>query len=169
MAAWLPFQAVVERLPGTLDGQLRQDSGLTHVEYMVLAMLSEAPGRTLRMTALAARTNATPPRLSHVVRRLEDRDLVTRAPSPGDGRAVDATLTEAGWDLVVRAAPGHVEQVRRSVLDPLTPDQVDRLGEIASALLAVLDPHGAAALPPVPATDAGPSCAVEPGSDRAPS
>ena len=58
-AAWLRLVAVVELLPGVLDAQLRRDAGLSHFDYFVLAMLSEAPGRTLRMTALAQRTNAT--------------------------------------------------------------------------------------------------------------
>ena len=84
--------------PGVLDSQLRRDAGLTHFEYFVLAMLSEAPERTLRMTALAQRTNATLPRLSHVVRRLEERGLVERFPCPEDGRATNARLTAAGWD-----------------------------------------------------------------------
>ena len=92
-----------------LDAQLRADSGLTHFEYFVLAMLSEAPERTLRMTALAQRTNATLPRLSHVVSRLEDRGLVERFPCPEDGRATNARLTRPGWDAVVAAAPGHVD------------------------------------------------------------
>ncbi len=122
--AWLRLIAVVELLPGVLDTQLRSASGLTHFEYFVLAMLSEAPDRTLRMTALAQRTNATLPRLSHVVRRLEDRALVERFPCPEDGRATNARLTEAGWDAVVAAAPGHVDTVRRHVLDPLTPEQL---------------------------------------------
>ena len=69
--AWVRLIALVELLPGVLDSQLRRDAGLSHFEYFVLAMLSEAPGRTLRMTVLAARTNATLPRLSHVVTRLE--------------------------------------------------------------------------------------------------
>src|SRR3954471_12260724 len=111
-AAWLRLIAVVELLPGALDAQLRTEAGLTHFEYLVLAMLSEAPERTLRMTSLALRTNATLPRLSHVVRRLEDRGLVERFPCPEDGRATNARLTEAGWTTVVAAAPGHVANVR---------------------------------------------------------
>ena len=111
---------MVELLPGVLDAQLRADSGLTHFEYFVLAMLSEAPERTLRMTSLAQRTNATLSRLSHVVDRLEGRGLVERFPCPEDGRATNARLTPLGWDLVVAAAPGHVATVRHSVVDPLT-------------------------------------------------
>ncbi|MFC5381631.1 MarR family winged helix-turn-helix transcriptional regulator [Aquipuribacter nitratireducens] len=140
--AWLRLIAVVELLPGVLDTQLRADSALSHFEYMVLAMLSEAPERTLRMTALGQRTNASLPRLSHVVRRLEDRGLVERFPCPEDGRATNARLTAAGWDTVVAAAPGHVETVRRTVLDPLTRQQVTQLRRIGDALLGQLDPEG---------------------------
>src|SRR3954454_4021908 len=100
MATWVRLAAVLELLPGVLDAQLRHDSGLTHYEYYVLAMLSEAPKRTLRMTALAARTNATLPRLSHVVRRLEARGLVERFPCPQDKRATNARLSEEGWSAV---------------------------------------------------------------------
>ena len=137
---WLRFMAVVELLPGVLDSQLRADSGLTHFEYFVVAMLSEAPERTLRMTSLAQLTNATLPRLSHVVRRLEERGLIDRFPCPDDGRATNARLTDQGWEVVVAAAPGHVDTVRRHVLDPLTPQQVDHLRDIAAALLTRLDP-----------------------------
>src|SRR3954471_19699761 len=141
-AAWVRLIAMVELLPGVLDTQLRREADLTHFEYFLLAMLSEAPERTLRMTALAVRTNATLPRLSHVVRRLEERGLVERFPCPEDGRATNARLTEAGWAKVVETAPGHVATVRRNVIDALTPKQIDQLAEISDAILARLDPTG---------------------------
>jgi DNA-binding MarR family transcriptional regulator len=141
-AAWLRLMAIVELLPGVLDSQLRAGAGLTHFEYYVLAMLSEAPEHTLRMTSLAQRTNATLPRLSHVVRRLEARGLVERFPCPEDGRATNARLTVAGWDAVVAAAPGHVDTVRRHVLEPLTSTQLAELRSIGDALLTRLDPDG---------------------------
>ena len=140
--AWLRLVAVVELLPGVLDAQLRADSGVTHFEYYVLAILSEAPERTLRMTALAQRTNSTLPRLSHVVRRLEDRGLIERFPCPEDGRATNARLTAAGWDVVEAAAPGHVGAVRRFVIDGLTRRQLTQLRDIGDALLSRLDPDG---------------------------
>ncbi|CUR57993.1 Transcriptional regulator, MarR family [metagenome] len=140
--AWIKLVAVVELLPGVLDAQLRRDSGLTHFEYFVLAMLSEASGRMLRMTSLAQRTNSTLPRLSHVVRRLEDRDLVRRLPCPEDGRATNAELTEAGWAAVEAAAPGHVVNVRNHVVDVLSPTQIGQLDELMAALLSRLDPEG---------------------------
>lgn len=151
-AAWLRLIAVVELLPRVLDAQLRRDAGMSHFDYFVLAMLSEAPDRTLRMTALAQRTSATLPRLSHVVQKLEDRGLVERVSCPEDGRATNARLTTAGWDSVVAAAPGHVETVRHHVIDPLTPAQVRQLERISGAMLGRLDPGGGlqALLPPSP-------------------
>lgn len=142
MAAWIRLAAVLELLPGVLDSQLRRDADLTHFEYFVLAMLSEAPDRTLRMSALAAQTNATLPRLSHVISRLEARGLVERFPCPGDGRATNARLTESGWDKVVATAPGHVATVRSTVIDVLTRQQVHELAAIADAILANVDSKG---------------------------
>ena len=95
-AAWVRLSAVLELLPAALDAQLSADSHLTHFEYFTLAMLSEAPGRVLRMSDLAARTNATLPRLSRVITQLEKRKLVRRSRSPQDGRATNVTLTDEG-------------------------------------------------------------------------
>jgi DNA-binding MarR family transcriptional regulator len=142
LAAWVRLAAVLELLPGALDTQLRRDAGLTHFEYYCLAMLSEAPQRTLRMTALAQQANATLPRLSHVVRKLEERGLVERFPCREDARATNARLTPAGWDKVVATAPGHVANVRHHVIDALTPAQVDQLAALSDAMLARLDPEG---------------------------
>lgn len=139
--AWVRLAAVLELLPGVLDSQLRRDAQLTHFEYFVLAMLSEAPDSTLRMTGLAAQTNATLPRLSHVVRRLEERGLVERFPCPEDARATNARLTTAGWDKVRATAPGHVATVRENVIDALTPEQVEQLAAIGDAILDRIDPE----------------------------
>jgi DNA-binding MarR family transcriptional regulator len=108
-------------------------------------MLSEAPGRSLRMTELARQTNATLPRLSHVVSRLEVRGLVERFPCPEDRRATNAGLTEAGRAKVREAAPGHVANVRHQVIDALSDEQIDQLAQIAGAIVARLDPTGSMA------------------------
>lgn len=142
LRSWIRFTAVLELLPGVLDSQLQRDAGLTHFDYFVLAMLSEAPDRTLRMSGLAARTNATLSRLSHVVSRLEDRGFVERHPSRDDRRATDASMTETGWRKLVATAPSHVETVRTHVIDALSAEQVESLGEIAGLLLQRLDPTG---------------------------
>ena len=141
-ATWLRLVAVLGLLPAALDAQLHRDEGLTLFEYLCLAMLSEAPERTLRMTALAARTNATLPRLSRVISGLEQSGLVAREPCPEDRRATNAVLTPAGWDKIVQAAPGHVASVRELVIDAQTPTQLAQLARICDHLLSRLDPDG---------------------------
>jgi DNA-binding MarR family transcriptional regulator len=143
MAAWVRLASVLELLPGVLDTQLRRDADLMHFEYFVLAMLSEAPHRTLRMSELAAQTNSTPARLSHVVRRLEERGLVERFPSQEDARVTNARLSAAGWRAVREAAPGHAANVRENVIDALSVEQIDQLADIAEAILGRLDPDRA--------------------------
>jgi len=95
------------------------------------------------MTAVAARTNATLPRLSHVVRRLVERGLVERFPCPQDARATNVRLTPAGRRKVRDTAPGHVATVREHVIDALTPERIDQLTAINEAILRKLDPTGA--------------------------
>ncbi|PRY12075.1 MarR family winged helix-turn-helix transcriptional regulator [Kineococcus rhizosphaerae] len=134
-AAWRRLAALLTVLPAALDAQLQRDAGLTHFEYWVLSALSEAPDRTLRMSCLAGLAHGSLSRLSHVARRLERRGWLTRRPDPGDGRFTLATLTDAGWDRVAAAAPGHVGAVRRAVFDALTPEQVRALREIGDSVL----------------------------------
>jgi DNA-binding MarR family transcriptional regulator len=141
LRAWKKFIAVVELLPGVLDSQLQRDAGLTHFEYYTLAMLSEAPDRTLRMTALAARTNSTLPRLSHVVSRLEKRGYLERRPCAEDRRATNASLTAEGWQKVRTTAPGHVATVLADVITPLTPEDIGDLDRIMGRMLGRLDPE----------------------------
>ena len=131
---------LAELLPGALDAQLLRDAGLTHFEYVALMSLADAPGHTMRMTELASRTNATLPRLSHVARRLEERGLIRRFQCPEDRRATNATITDAGLQLIADAAPGHVDTVRANVLDALSPEQLEQLYAIAGAMLRRLDP-----------------------------
>lgn len=122
------------QLPGLLDAQLQRDADLGLFDYMVLSWLSMVPERKMRMGELAQLARGSMSRLSNVVKRLEQREFVERAPDPTNGRYIVATLTDAGWAAVVRAAPGHVRAVRRYVLDPLTADQVRDLGDIGGRM-----------------------------------
>src|SRR6201996_7494660 len=137
-SAWRPFVALLFRLPSALDAQLQRDAGISNFEYMVLSALSEAEGRRLRMSDLAAMASGSLSRLSHVVSRLEKRGWVRRESCPGDGRFVNAVLTDDGWDKVVQTAPGHVAAVRRLLIDVLTPEQLRELGAISDEVLAGL-------------------------------
>lgn len=140
LRAWIRLISVVELLPGVLDSQLQRDAELTHFEYFALAMLSEAPGRTLRMTALSTATNSTLARLSHVIARLEKRGFVSRTPCPEDRRATNSALTETGWQKVVETAPGHVATVRDNVIDVLDAADIADLDRIMGRVLSRLDP-----------------------------
>jgi DNA-binding MarR family transcriptional regulator len=137
--AWRSLVSVLLKLPVALDRQLQHDAGMSHFEYWVVAMLSEAPGHRLQHKQLAARISSSPSRLSHVMRRLEERGWVLRTPNPDDARASDAILTEDGFAQVRAAAPGHVEAVRQLVFDALTDDDVADLERIATRVLAQLE------------------------------
>ena len=138
--AWLSLIAVALQLGPALDAQLRRDAGISHFEYTVMSALSESPERTLRMSDLAALADGSLSRLSQVVTRLENNGWVRRSPDPTDGRYTLATLTDTGMAKVVDAAPGHVREVRRVVIDPLTRAQLRQLSVIGQRLLGALDP-----------------------------
>src|SRR3954468_7410449 len=138
--AWLQLVSVLELLPASLDAQLQNDSKMTHFEFTVLSLLRFAPEQTLQMKELAAQTNATLPRLSHVVSRPERRGLLERIPCPGDRRATNVRLTDNGRREVIRATPAHLAHVRRIILDQLDRDDVAALARIAGKIGRNLDP-----------------------------
>ncbi|MGN6128830.1 MAG: MarR family winged helix-turn-helix transcriptional regulator [Nocardioidaceae bacterium] len=135
LRAWLRLTGVMLKLGPALDSQLQRDSDVTHFEYLCLAMLSESDDRTLRMSELAGRTNASLSRLSHVVTKLEGRGYVARRPCPDSKRVTLVEMTEEGWRTLVKAAPGHVETVRALVFDGLTPADVRALERIAGHIV----------------------------------
>lgn len=138
--AWLSLNRLMTKLPTALDNQLERDADLNYFEYIVMAVLSEQEDRTLRMSQLAALTNASLSRLSHVAKRLESRGYVTREPDSDDGRYTKAILTEYGLSKVEQSAPGHVTAVRELVIDALTPQQLSQLHEAMKAINALVDP-----------------------------
>jgi DNA-binding MarR family transcriptional regulator len=138
--SWMAFAGMLLRLPAALDAQLQRDSGISHFEYLVLATLSEATDRTLRMSDLAFIVNGSLSRLSHVVTRLERRGWVRREPCRTDGRYTNAILTPEGLEKILSAAPGHVETVRHLVVDALTEAQLRQLGQAGRKVLQRIDP-----------------------------
>jgi DNA-binding MarR family transcriptional regulator len=137
---WRAWLTVAELVPRALDSQLQRDAGISHAAYVVLAMLSESPNRSRRMSDLALRANQSQSRLSHTVARLEERGWVRRERSSEDGRGNVAVLTAAGWDVVRTVAPGHVEAVREAMFDPLTRGQTTALCEALQSIVERLDP-----------------------------
>ncbi|EEP69783.1 MarR family transcriptional regulator [Micromonospora sp. ATCC 39149] len=137
---WQMLYGMVVRLPAAIDAQLQRDAQISHFEYQVLAGLSMAPERTLRMSVLAAFAEGSLARLSQVVARMEKQGWVRRTPDPADGRFTLAILTDTGLDKVVATAPGHVAEVRRLAFDSLTRTQQRQLREIARRVVHAIDP-----------------------------
>lgn len=137
--AWRAVAGVAMRLPAALDTQLQRDAGIGHFAYWVLAMLSEAPDRTLAMSELARSSNSSQSRLSHAVSRLEGSGWVVRRPHPDNGRVTLAELTDSGFEVVRTAAPGHAAEVLRLVMADLDPEQVRVLTEACERVVERLD------------------------------
>lgn len=138
LETWLSYVAASTLLEAALDRQLQRESGMPHAYYQILAMLSEVPGRSLRMSDLAAITQSSQSRLSHAVGRLERNGWVERMPCPDDRRSTLARLTDDGFAALAAAAPGHVRTVRGHLFDRLTCEQVGQLRDICGAVLSGL-------------------------------
>jgi DNA-binding MarR family transcriptional regulator len=119
-----------------VDAQLQRDAGMPLAYYEILVRLSETPGRALRMSQLAEAASASKSRASHAVARLEERGWVKRADCPTDRRGQVAMLTDEGYAALAATAPGHVEQVRQSLFDGLTAEQVAQLKAIGDTMAA---------------------------------
>lgn len=140
---WREFITASQAVFSAVEGQLQHCAGFPHGYYEIMVRLSEAPGRALRMSQLAEASTSSKSRVSHAVARLEERGWIRRVNCPSDRRGQVAELTDEGFAALAAAAPGHVAQVRRSLIDVLTPRQLEQLGEISAALVAAADhPRG---------------------------
>ena len=139
---WRAYLHATTLLEDHLDRQLQRDAGMPHVYYGLLVNLSQAPRRRKRMTELAKDAKITRSRLSHAVARLEKNGWVRREDCPSDKRGQNAILTDEGYDMLARSAPGHVEAVRQAMFDRLSPQQVQSLGEIMQVIATGLQPEG---------------------------
>ncbi|MFL6086551.1 MAG: MarR family winged helix-turn-helix transcriptional regulator [Mycobacterium sp.] len=139
LESWQALTLLFARLPTALEAQLQRDSQLSYIEYYVLAGLSEQPNQAMRMSELAVLTNAELSRLSHLITRLEKRGYVRREPDPDDGRYTNAVLTDAGYDHIVAAAPGHVAAVRELVIDALDDTALKSLQDSAERIITRID------------------------------
>jgi DNA-binding MarR family transcriptional regulator len=138
--SWRAFAGAMHKLRWALECQLQRDAGLSFIEYHALARLSELPDHTMRMSELAEVTNASLSRLSHLIKRLELRDLVQREPDPNDGRYTNAILTPAGLRLLTASAPAHVAKVRELVIDALSPAELRHLRTASERILDRIGP-----------------------------
>ncbi|MFZ4812395.1 MAG: MarR family winged helix-turn-helix transcriptional regulator [Ilumatobacteraceae bacterium] len=137
MIAWRTYVDTLVPLQQQLEGDLA-GFGLTMGDYEVLVRLSEHDDRRLRMCDLAVELRLSPSGLTRRLDGLARHGLVAREPSPADGRVMMAVLTDAGYELLVRAAPTHVASVRRLFIDVLTPEEVAALGSAFTKVRAGL-------------------------------
>ena len=140
LETWKTLNLLITMLPTALGGQLQRDSNLSFLEYYVLAVLADQPDRRVRMSLLAFLANSELSRLSHLMRRLEKRGLVRREPDPTDGRFTLAILTAAGHAEGIKAAPGHVDHVRRLIFDVLDVTEQHALRDALKKILTKLGP-----------------------------
>lgn len=126
------------RVNDRLDAQLRS-IGLDVGDYEILVSLVEGPDRELRMSDLADQVHQSRSRLTHAIKRMEANGWVSRRPAEDDRRGVIASLTDDGYALLERAAPGHVAAVRRILVDAVDPEDYLALGRAMQAVLAVPD------------------------------
>ena len=135
-AVWRAFLEGHQMLWDRLERELEENSALSLPEYEILVRLSENPERALRMSQLADMVVHSRSRLTHTVRRMEERGLVRRQAHEADRRGVVCVMTEQGYAELVAAAPVHVTGVREHLFDQMTPEEVAALG---SAMTKVRD------------------------------
>ncbi|GAA4248245.1 MarR family transcriptional regulator [Dactylosporangium darangshiense] len=155
--AWMSLLAVVLVGFPELERTFRPH-GLVHVEYGLLAALSDA-GEGLRLSDLAGVMNMSPSRLSHRMRKLVDLGYVEISGDACDGRVSIARVTDAGREFAESVAPAHVADVRRLIFDHLDPAQTEALADALGAIAGKLGEScpgaaGAPKGPPVPGTRA---------------
>ena len=137
--SWRNFLEAHRLVFARLERQLQAEHDLSHWDYEILVRLSEAPQRRLRMSDLADATLSSRSRLSHAVGRMERLGWIDREGCPDDKRGTLARLTDAGFVALEAAAPGHVEEVRRSLVDRMSADEFAALGAIFEALVRQLE------------------------------
>ena len=142
---WLTLNA---RLSAALHKELHDDAGLSMPDYEVLVHLTDSPQGRIRVTDLARLLQWERSRVSHHVTRMERRRLVQRVECAEDGRGAFIVLTPQGRAAIERAAPGHVNTVRRLVFDALSSGDVDAFAKIIDKALTQLD-NKSEALPQV--------------------
>lgn len=134
-SVWRTYLAMNAALLEIIERDMQQMGGMPMAYYLVMAMLSETPEHTLRMTQLALASQMSASRLSHAVARLEEQGWVTRTPDLHDKRGQLATLTEAGYEQLVAVSPTHAETVRHAMFDPLSDVQLNEFGQICRLVL----------------------------------
>lgn len=133
--AWRAFRHASHRLSLRLQRHLLRDSALSESDYEILAVLSEHPAGRMPAQEMSVLLQWEKSRLSHQVRRMQERALVVREPNPADARSAMIRLLPAGRRAIEAAAPPHVDAVRRHLIDLFTPEELDTLAALNERIL----------------------------------
>lgn len=136
---WRRFRRMVTLVEGRLAAELTDATGLSMADYTVLSNLVEAESRSFRVTALAEHMQWSQSRLSHHLRRMEERNLIVRSQDETDRRGAVVKLTREGLRAIAAASPVHFSGVRKHLIDRLEPGQLDAFGEAIDAILIPLE------------------------------
>ncbi|HJP72649.1 MAG TPA: MarR family transcriptional regulator [Pseudonocardiaceae bacterium] len=137
--AWRAFRRLLTTLPARLARDLAADTGLSMTDYEVLSTLSEKPERRWALKDLAAKMEWSRSRLSHHTTRMQERGLIDREPDPDDARGCLLVLTDTGYQVLERAAPFHLDSVRKRFIDHLEPAELALLGELSTRIADLPD------------------------------
>jgi DNA-binding MarR family transcriptional regulator len=150
--AWRAFTHSHHQLTVCLNRLLLQDSGLTGADYEVLAFLAGLPEGSMPAQEMGTLLRWEKSRLSHQVRRLQEQGLVARELNPADRRSALIVLLPAGRRAIEDAAPEHVRNVRRLMIDLFTPAELETLAGLSERILGRLagEPCREDAVPGVP-------------------
>ena len=138
LRAWRNLQVMQNQLSAALGRELIERNGLSYVDYLVLAALTDRPDGRMRAFELGRELGWEKSRLSHHISRMAERGLVEKQKCSADRRGAHVAITSSGRKAIEAAAPGHVASVRRRFMDRLTKQQISVLGEISGTVLAGL-------------------------------
>src|SRR5277367_6998459 len=120
--------------PRLLDEDLQRCARMSLSAYSILMQLSEAPGRTLRITELANRAYLSGSRTTRLVDELIADQLVTKERNASDARGFDVALTDAGLAGLQQAYSGHLRSVRSRVMDHIDPSTLSCFAKTMTAI-----------------------------------
>jgi DNA-binding MarR family transcriptional regulator len=139
LAVWRAFFETSEQLRSMLGSRFQSESDLSSGDYSVMLALSEAPGKKMRSSELAAHVEWERSRLSHHLGRMESRGILVRRKCADDSRGTEIVLTVEGAALFRQASSPHLKAVQELFLDALTPELLEKADEVTRALRAHLN------------------------------
>ncbi|MEP6478942.1 MAG: MarR family winged helix-turn-helix transcriptional regulator [Rhodoglobus sp.] len=130
LGAYFALIEVSSLLRHAVEQQLHEAGNLSYVQFQLLARLGDSPEGSCRMTDLADGVVYSRSGLTYQAQTLEQRGLVTRAPSIDDERGTTVTITSQGRDTLTQVFPGHIAVLNELLFEPLAREDVEVLADV---------------------------------------